>query len=277
MSAETEAYNVSRTLQVLEMLAERPRSVNRIAEAIGVHPRTARRILKRLAHDGYATREDHVHGRYLLGPRFRELALNAVRHSHDHQPAPRYVEDDHTPQLGTPADDRASAAVVGPDDPVEAPPETATPENFQRARYAFEAACLRNELHLTDQLRIGKIELAALLELAAHGELAQTELGARVGLSRSGAGAMSQRLHDRGLLQRRTDPNDHRRQLITLTADATRALSTPRRPLDNAAEAALAGADPATLDALARLLSATAEAINSAVPAVAVEPAPWAW
>jgi DNA-binding IclR family transcriptional regulator len=83
MSAETEAYHVSRTTGALELLADGPHTASQAAEALGVHPRTARRILKRLAHDGYAVREDHVHGRYLLAPRFIDLATRAIHHRQD--------------------------------------------------------------------------------------------------------------------------------------------------------------------------------------------------
>jgi DNA-binding IclR family transcriptional regulator len=51
-----EAWHVTRTMRTLEMLALRPRSAVDVANALGVHPRTARRLLNRLLVEGYATR-----------------------------------------------------------------------------------------------------------------------------------------------------------------------------------------------------------------------------
>jgi DNA-binding IclR family transcriptional regulator len=54
--AAPEAWHVTRTMRTLEMLALRPRSAVDVANALGVHPRTARRLLNRLLVEGYATR-----------------------------------------------------------------------------------------------------------------------------------------------------------------------------------------------------------------------------
>jgi IclR family acetate operon transcriptional repressor len=43
-------------MRTLELLALRPRSAVEVANALGVHPRTARRLLNRLLVEGYATR-----------------------------------------------------------------------------------------------------------------------------------------------------------------------------------------------------------------------------
>lgn len=48
-----EAWHVTRTLRSLEALAIKPRSAPELAAAVGVNPRTARRILSRLADEGY--------------------------------------------------------------------------------------------------------------------------------------------------------------------------------------------------------------------------------
>jgi IclR family transcriptional regulator, acetate operon repressor len=53
MSSGKEAWHVVRTLRSLELLALRPRSAPELADALGVHVRTARRILKRLEGEGY--------------------------------------------------------------------------------------------------------------------------------------------------------------------------------------------------------------------------------
>jgi IclR family KDG regulon transcriptional repressor len=51
----TEAWHVARTLRAMELLAVRPRSAPELAGGLGVHARTARRILTRLAAEGYVT------------------------------------------------------------------------------------------------------------------------------------------------------------------------------------------------------------------------------
>jgi DNA-binding IclR family transcriptional regulator len=61
-----EAWHVTRTMRTLELLALRPRSAVEVANAVGVHPRTARRLLNRLLVEGYATR---------TGPRRRKYGM----------------------------------------------------------------------------------------------------------------------------------------------------------------------------------------------------------
>ena len=47
-----EAYFVTRTVRALELLAEAPRSTTQLADALLIHPRTARRMLARLVDTG---------------------------------------------------------------------------------------------------------------------------------------------------------------------------------------------------------------------------------
>jgi DNA-binding IclR family transcriptional regulator len=72
-------YFVRRTLGVLELLADAPRSTTEVADALAIHQRTARRMLNRLVHDGYATRRAGNRPVYTLAPRFSELARRALR------------------------------------------------------------------------------------------------------------------------------------------------------------------------------------------------------
>ncbi|MGH2712496.1 MAG: IclR family transcriptional regulator [Thermoleophilaceae bacterium] len=53
-----ESWHVIRTLRAMELLAVRPRSAPKLADELGVHTRTARRLLKRLADQGYVVRDD---------------------------------------------------------------------------------------------------------------------------------------------------------------------------------------------------------------------------
>jgi IclR family transcriptional regulator, KDG regulon repressor len=68
-----EAWHVTRTLRAMELLAVRPRSAPELAEALGVHVRTARRVLKRLAGEGYVKLSDDRRRRYR--PTMRVVAL----------------------------------------------------------------------------------------------------------------------------------------------------------------------------------------------------------
>jgi DNA-binding IclR family transcriptional regulator len=68
-----EAWHVTRTLRAMELLAVRPRSAPELADALGVHVRTARRVLKRLESEGYVILSDDRRRRYR--PTMRVVAL----------------------------------------------------------------------------------------------------------------------------------------------------------------------------------------------------------
>jgi DNA-binding IclR family transcriptional regulator len=70
-----EAWHVTRTLRAMELLAVRPRSAPELADGLGVHVRTARRVLKRLHSEGYVTVGDDRRRRYR--PTMRVVALAA--------------------------------------------------------------------------------------------------------------------------------------------------------------------------------------------------------
>lgn len=64
--AAPEAWHVTRTMRTIELLAVQPRSALEVADALGVHVRTARRLLNRLVVEGYVAR---------AGARRRDFAL----------------------------------------------------------------------------------------------------------------------------------------------------------------------------------------------------------
>jgi DNA-binding IclR family transcriptional regulator len=68
-----EAWHVTRTLRAMELLAMQPRSAPELADALGVHVRTARRVLKRLESEGYVALTDDRRRRYR--PTMRVVAL----------------------------------------------------------------------------------------------------------------------------------------------------------------------------------------------------------
>jgi IclR family transcriptional regulator, acetate operon repressor len=68
-----EAWHVARTLRAMELLATQPRSAPELADALGVHVRTARRVLTRLESEGYVTVTEDRRRRYR--PTLRVVAL----------------------------------------------------------------------------------------------------------------------------------------------------------------------------------------------------------
>jgi DNA-binding IclR family transcriptional regulator len=68
-----ESLFVARTMQALELLALHPLSAPQVADALHVHPRTARRLLSRLAEDGWLTCSDDT--RRVYAPTLRVVAL----------------------------------------------------------------------------------------------------------------------------------------------------------------------------------------------------------
>jgi len=147
--------------------------------------------------------------------------------------------------------------------------ETATPEaRVRRALAALELAAIRHRRDVRRRLRVGDEELSALLYLAYHGGVAQRRLAEVTSLSRSGAGAMIQRLEERGYVQRRTDAADRRLRLVELSPAGREQVEHAYGELTAAAGRLLADRAPAELEALARLLDALA---GAAPPALAVE------
>jgi DNA-binding IclR family transcriptional regulator len=70
---------VARTMQALELLADGPRSMTEIADALMITPRTARRMLSRLVDEGYVAHRPHARPAYTLAPRFVTLAHRAIQ------------------------------------------------------------------------------------------------------------------------------------------------------------------------------------------------------
>jgi DNA-binding IclR family transcriptional regulator len=71
----TEAYFASRSMQALEVLAFGPATATQVADELQVHARTARRLLSRMAADGWLTRRDGPRPTYT--PTLRIVALAA--------------------------------------------------------------------------------------------------------------------------------------------------------------------------------------------------------
>ena len=78
----TDAYYACRTLQALELLTFNDLSCPQVAAALQVHPRTARRLLLRLAADGYIEQTFDSRRRYRATLRLASLGCQVIAHAH---------------------------------------------------------------------------------------------------------------------------------------------------------------------------------------------------
>jgi DNA-binding IclR family transcriptional regulator len=96
-----ESWFVTRTMRALEVLAFEPMSAPQLAETLGIHPRTARRLAVRLLEEGYLKRTDDA--RRLYSPSMRIVAL-----------AGQIVQHAELPRVAAPFVERLSARGGGP-------------------------------------------------------------------------------------------------------------------------------------------------------------------
>ena len=124
--------------------------------------------------------------------------------------------------------------------------------DVRRALAGLELAALRHRSAVKRVLGVGDEELCALLHLVQHGGASQRELAELTTLSRSGTGAMLQRLEQHGLVERRPQPGDRRARVVELSAAGRERMRRAYRELDAALAAALP--EDTDLEALTRLL-----------------------
>jgi DNA-binding MarR family transcriptional regulator len=144
-----------------------------------------------------------------------------------------------------------------------------TEASVRRALAALELAAVRHRSGARRRLGVGDDELSALLYLAHHGGVPQGRLAELTTLSRSGTGAMVQRLEHHGLVLRRADPGDRRRRVVELSPTGRERVQCAYGELDAAARRLLAGRPDAELEALARLLEGLRRAAEATVAPVA--------
>ncbi|MFL6115298.1 MAG: MarR family winged helix-turn-helix transcriptional regulator [Catenulispora sp.] len=87
-------------------------------------------------------------------------------------------------------------------------------------------------------------DFAVLASLEEYGPLSQAELGRRLGLDRNDVSGIVARLEAAGHLDRQSDPDDRRRNLVTLTPDGAHHLEVIQQNADKAQAELLAGLDP---------------------------------
>jgi DNA-binding MarR family transcriptional regulator len=133
----------------------------------------------------------------------------------------------------------------------------------QRSLAALELASVRHRGGVRRRLNVGDEELTALLYLAHHGGVPQRRLAEITTLSRSGAGAMIQRLEQDGFVERSTHPSDRRLRLVELSPAGLDRVNAAYRDLTEATGRLLTDSPAAELDVLARLLDELARAAQA--------------
>lgn len=149
---------------------------------------------------------------------------------------------------------------------------TAALGRVSAALATLELAAIRHRRHLRQALHVGDEELSALLYLAGRGPVEQRTLGALSGLSRSGAGAMMQRLEDQGHVRRWTDAQDRRLRLAELTPAGRAALDQASAGWHAAIATALS---PLPVDAIDGFAATLTDIAGTAEPTLThADPAP---
>ncbi|WP_291760911.1 MarR family transcriptional regulator [Cellulomonas sp. 73-145] len=100
-----------------------------------------------------------------------------------------------------------------------------------------------------------RADFAVLAALEEFGALSQAELGRRLGLDRNDISGTVTRLDATGSVDRRADPGDRRRNLVTLTDAGAARLQEIQHAADQAQAELLTGLDQAERRALQALLA----------------------
>jgi DNA-binding MarR family transcriptional regulator len=98
-------------------------------------------------------------------------------------------------------------------------------------------------------------DFAVLAALEEYGELSQADLGRRLGLDRNEVSGIAARLERSRHIDRHVDPDNRRRNVVTLTASGQRYLEEIQRHADAAQEELLVGLNAAERRQLNELLA----------------------
>ena len=142
------------------------------------------------------------------------------------------------------------------DDRLQPPARLRTLASWQAGRVStIGARATARHMPLT-----ARADFAVLAALDEYGSLSQADLGRRLGLDRNDVSGIVTRLEAGGRLDRKADPADRRRNLVTLTEAGARYLDEIQRHADTAQGELLAGLDTTERRQLNALLAKVLEA-----------------
>lgn len=100
-----------------------------------------------------------------------------------------------------------------------------------------------------------RADFAVLAALEEYGPLSQADIGRRLGLDRNDVNGIVGRLEQHHQVERRPDPADRRRNIVTVTGSGQRRLDELQRYADTVQDELLAGLDAAQRRQLQTLLA----------------------
>lgn len=156
-------------------------------------------------------------------------------------------------------------------DPVTEDVVTPT-ELVRRSLARLDLAVIRHRGGVSRRLGVSDEELTVLLYLAEHGGVTQAGLASLTALSRSGVGAMVQRLERAGLLERYPEPDDKRIRLIRLSARGSERISEAYSDRNADLGRLLDDLPAARVDELERFVAGLADATEARAGEPSAEP-----
>jgi len=137
--------------------------------------------------------------------------------------------------------------------------ETKTPDRLRRRASRLLSGVSAHSDRLMNeglaQVDARKWHYAVLASLQEHGPGSQSTLSRRTGIYRSDMVGILNELAKRGLVERMPDPDDRRRNVITITAQGRRQLRRLDKVLDDLHDELLAPLTPAERDQFVQLLT----------------------
>ena len=127
-----------------------------------------------------------------------------------------------------------------------------------RAAYLLALVGRAQSARFTERMRTLDLRpkhFAVLNAVALADGASQQELGGRMGLDPSGLVGAIDELEGMGLLERRRDPADRRRNAIALTVEGTATLRRARRLVSDSARELLGALDDSEVETLVALLA----------------------
>lgn len=132
-----------------------------------------------------------------------------------------------------------------------------------RAAYLLARVGRTQQVRFAERMRalgLRPKHFAVLNAIALSGGASQQELGGHMGLDPSGLVGAIDELEDLGLVVRRRDPADRRRNALGLTEDGTATLRRARRLVSDGARELLGPLDDGEVETLVALLAKVAAA-----------------